>query len=368
MGSLQTKGNESWSYDTIARGLVFDFVEYGGIYREVPDLRKAVMGGNPLAVARQMYSERMDISPTYARLVVDSDFEWALGRMWAEREAAKNEAPAVVSRFTYETKHLPFDYACARFREGVDRTRLEVYTRVRFRDLEFQPLAEGFRNTTAVEMVLLDELGREVWKRSKHVRMSAKSSDKVESGSSIDQENLVVKPGRYTLAIQMQDLESEKMGIYKNALTIESFGTDTLMLSDLQLAYRISEQKPGDRFVKNGLQVVPYPYYTVSKKRPLFLYYEIYNLLLNDDGKTSYQVSHKVRLRRGGVVATVLGKREQESLTITAERQGDETTAIEHISLDFSRLGTGKAELIVRVRDLTSGLAAQRRVTLKLVD
>jgi len=368
MGSLQTKGNESWSYDTIARGLVFDFVEYGGIYREVPDLRKAVMEGNPLAVARQMYSERMDISPAYARLVTDFDFEWALGRMWAEREVAKNEAPAVVTRFAYKTGHLPFDYAYARFREGVDRTRLEVYTRIRFRDLKFQPLAEGFRNTTVVEMVLLDDLGREVWKRSKQVRMSAKSPAETESGSSIDQENLVVKPGRYTLAIQMQDLESEKVGIYKNALTIDSFGMDTLMLSDLQLAYRIAEQKSGDRFVKNGLQVVPYPYYTVSRRRPLFLYYEIYNLLLNDDGKASYQVSHEVRLKKGGVVAAVLGKRQQESLTITAERQGDETTAIEHISLDFSRLGTGKAELLVRVKDLTSGQVAERRVNLKLVD
>ena len=84
------------------------------------------------------------------------------------------------------------------------------------------------------------------------------------------------------------------MSTVKTGFTIKSFSKDTLNLSDIQLASDIQPSDRASQFVKNGYQIVPLPSLTINRKKPIFAYFEIYNLSLDSSGKSNYQIDYEV--------------------------------------------------------------------------
>jgi GWxTD domain-containing protein len=69
-----TLENESWGYDHIQPGLVFNFVRQGKHFRMVTDLRKAVSGGrrrDRTFVAAALYLQRQNVSRAHASFATD---------------------------------------------------------------------------------------------------------------------------------------------------------------------------------------------------------------------------------------------------------------------------------------------------------
>lgn len=96
---------------------------------------------------------------------------------------------------------------------------------------------------------------------------------------------LDLPPGKYHVAIEMDDMFGDKSGTGQLWTMVYDFGQDALLFSDLISAGTIRTAEKAGRFVRYDWQVVPNitRRYLVDKIIPV--YYEIYNLTMGDDPK-----------------------------------------------------------------------------------
>jgi hypothetical protein len=205
--------------------------------------------------------------------------------------------------------------------------------------------------------------------------LSAVSRDELRTKNFVNQFTFAMDPGQYLLFIRAQNVESERIGIYRMPLLVQNFDTEQLTLSDIQFSQRIRPASSNGPFVKNGLLVGPYPFHSAYRKQPISIYYEVYNLHQDAAGKTSYTVDYSVtvvKTKRGGIagpiesVKGVFSDGTKEQVTSTVSREGTEKNAVEYIGFDLSELPPGTMELKVQVTDRVSGkdISATRRFEL----
>ena len=123
------------------------------------------------------------------------------------------------------------------------------------------------------------------------------------------------------------------------------------------------------KYIKNDLCVVPHPFNYVKKEKSIFVYFEIYNLVYNEIGKTRFKVEYNIsRFKKNynifskgirKVVSMLLGKEGIESLSSSFIRERDAMEIYEYIKLDIQNLKTGSSVLKIIITDLISGKVAE---------
>lgn len=108
------------------------------------------------------------------------------------------------------------------------------------------------------------------------------------------QKILEIQPGKYMFTIQVEDEFSITTGIIKKAISVESFKSDSLKLSDFVLGVTIDTVLSRSEFNPRGFANMPNPALSYLIDQPLYLYYEIYNLRLGPPGVTNYTVDYKI--------------------------------------------------------------------------
>lgn len=111
----------------------------------------------------------------------------------------------------------------------------------------------------------------------------------------------------------------------------------------------------------------PYPFERIASDASLLLYFELYHLGFNDEGRTHYTVAYDVlrRTERGGIAQLFRGDDEQRTTTSTTY-EGDSRTAREQILIDLSeweRKKPGKLIVTVRVTDEITGQQIERAIS-----
>jgi hypothetical protein len=180
-----------------------------------------------------------------------------------------------------------------------------------------------------------------------------------------DVARLDLQPGRYRLEVQVQDLDTGKRGRYRQTIEVSAYPQDRLRMSDLELAWRITEDAREDVFSKGGLRVVPMPGRTYGKGQSVYVYYEVYNLQRDEFGQTHYRVSYSVGKKGKSSAAHIarllrLAVGGGEEVAVTYEQRGAAATQVEHVALDLGGVQAGPQVLQVSVTDLNSGGAAER--------
>ena len=383
MSSMKVRDNESWSYEkSIRRGLVFDFVESGGGFRLVQDLTQAAISGvgygERLAMAARLYEERAtSLGGSYNRFSLGFK-ENDLIDFTNMKVAAEAEAPVEVFRYDYHADPLPFQVRMAQFRGENGKTRVELYHSVIAHDLEFTPYLGGRYLTSVVTTVaVFDTLYDEIDRKSSRVNLIARSKEQIQQISNLDQTNLELEPSVYHVVIQKENPEGNKLGIRKYLVRVRPFPPDSLELSDLELAYQVSEGTRKDQFYKDGLRILPYTFRQHARNVPVTIYYEIYNLQLGDDGRSSYRISYEVTslLRRENAfkkllhaIGGIFGMGKAGTVASSYTRSGNSRTEKEYLSLDIHKMPPGIIQLAVTVEDLLSGQKATSRTQLEIVN
>jgi hypothetical protein len=107
------------------------------------------------------------------------------------------------------------------------------------------------------------------------------------------------------------------------------------------------------------------------KTKPLTVYYEVYNLALNREGKSSYQISYSIKMLEtnqsflSSIAGVFSGKKESSTSSVTV-KEGKSGIEREYIGFDISELPTGVASLEIKVKDLNSGKEASSKINLTL--
>jgi GWxTD domain-containing protein len=293
-------------------------------------------------------------------------------------EAMAARLPAV---YTPDFADLPIDfyYYPAGFRGTDSRTRLEIYYGL--------PAAEISRLNVDEKtdlilldrgVVLYDSSWNEVYRVTDQLAFSAPSDKQISEGAFIPGALPVeLAPGTYKIALQIRDVVSRKSQVYQQLIELEDYGTgDALRISDIELAFSISEARDKGEFTKNGLKVIPMSSRSFRNDQSAFVYFEIYNLRLDGFGQTRYRVeytlrSHEKRSAPGRILhglgrAIRVAEKDQE-IVISYDQVGEKSDEVAYVELDLSETKTGGQLVRVAVTDLVSESAASKEITFRIV-
>ncbi|MDQ7054620.1 MAG: hypothetical protein Q9P14_17685 [candidate division KSB1 bacterium] len=176
-------------------------------------------------------------------------------------------------------------------------------------------------------------------------------------------------------SLDIRSPQTNQRGMMQMLVAVPEFPKDRLSMSDIELASIVRPAAPEDRekgFIKNGLYVRPYPYRVIVRQQPIFVYFEIYGLFLDESGTARYRVTYEVEQKGPSGMLALLsalnpfgGKK--SSLSLSYEYTTDDRYVPQYTSLDFSGLEPGEHRLVVRVEDLVAGVGVEKKIKFKLV-
>lgn len=175
-------------------------------------------------------------------------------------------------------------------------------------------------------------------------------------------ESVVAPPGSFTMAVQVRDETSQRIGVYLRPVTLSDYSGEELLISDLKLATLITPSGVQGPFVRNGLNITPNPGRLYIRENPVYVYYEVYNLSLDREGKTAYEILYEISPRGGSARRGWTGRRQGDMQTVIMafSGQGYSTEDREYTSLDTSGLPAGEYVLTVTFTDLNAGSSVTR--------
>lgn len=392
------RGNESWYYPSIGYYMAFDFVSYGGYYNEVPSLVDAIVGSKPgptVDISRanpegfenyfnwksiqQMYKERSHLGGIYASLAgrsVDAFANDLTHTIPLEKiSTVRNHKP----RYELSLAIAPLDFTVRpiQFRGDSGLTKVDFLYGLELNQLK--PVSKpdsGFIFRFQNDLVFFDSLNRRTLHRQfqqeyvnspyfDYAKMSFTGECKIE-----------IIPGKHEMAFQMIETSNKKGNIKKEKILIRDFIGNELMISDLKLSPQIKVIGIDEKTGRENLNILPYPFTRVVKNQQIFVYFEIYNLLLTPDQKSRYEISLKMEreIKKGEYAVELLrsfGKiftrEKSQQIETSYQRQGNNQTAREYIELDLSGLKPGHSRLTVTVNDMNVGKHVDNSMEFNLV-
>lgn len=378
----------SWVYDE--EDAFFDFVDVGGGFYELRPLTDAipsgVMGADRLTYLHDLVAARRNLHPFYEQTA--SKIESQLNRTHAEassRQLAANLAGAALQfeqsynvraanlrvrdRFVYDTgaPTIAINADVTSFK-SFSGSRLDFSFMVPIEQLHDLPVATRDRSSfLTVRMRLLDSLYQEIQYIERTYEHTTVDSSDEGDYVILDEFRSLAAPGQYLLALDLRNNNDEKIGIYKISARVRDYSSPNLQLSDIQNASFVSEVGAADRFVKpeTHLRVVPNPAGYKTRGKPLTVYYEIYNLTLDNDNKSSYEISYTIKPEGQTFFKRLFGGK-KGSVSITTRKSGARVTEHEYSGFDLSALLPGKYMLRIRVKDLLSSSEVQRSIPIRL--
>ena len=306
----------------------------------------------------------------YAPIPPNSRY-WTLWRQLAPE--------TIVAQVTHKTPSIyAFDYGgepldlylyTANFEGKEKKTDLEVYMGVPVSELEGAEQVHLDR-----EVVVYDRDWQPVFHDSVRVAEKANTST---GALMVDQVRAPLPPGGHFVAVQVRDPVSRKVQVFKRELDIENFAPKVLALSDLELAGDVTETDAGGKFQKGDVRVIPMPSKTFVKGQPVYLYYEVYDLMRDAFGQTKYRVDYvldgKDASSTGARILGGLGKLLGQvpsagGVKISYEHTGEKEAESIYIALDVNAVAQSRIDLTVTVTDLNSEKAVTKKIGFFVVE
>ena len=169
--------------------------------------------------------------------------------------------------------------------------------------------------------------------------------------------SVVAPAGRFTLAVQVQDETTRRIGVYRKPVTLSDYSGEELLVSDLKLATIIAPSGVQGPFVRKGLNITPNPGRLYIRGNPVYVYCELYNLSLDREKRTAYEIHYEISPLEGNERPRWSARRQRDMQTVMMAFAGEGSSAEdrEYTSLDTSGLPAGEYILTVRLTDLHAG-------------
>lgn len=412
------KENESWLYDNIKSGLYFDFVEISGSY-QLRSLFDAAERSATMEEIVEIFEERATLHPYYQQMsqkvrtqadvqkvraeeqlhniqfgkdgganMVEAFEKFDRSRMGTQflgnntyqQDYIGNEVFAQQNQhfvFDFGAPHLPMNVNFASFKGQSKNSRLEFYFIVPFEKLSFVPdksQLEKYTSNLKLNLKIYDTKYNEITSTEREVTVNSNATE-LKTHFYLDQIEQELVPGKYVMAVEIRNNEKDRVGIYQFVVSVRDYTADTLTVSDIELAQYVDNTLVKDKFVKpqTTLKVVPNPAAGILKDKPLTVYYEIYNLTVNNEGKSSYQVSYSIKMLDTdqsflSSIAGIFSSNKDASTTSVTVKEGKSTSEKEYIGFDISELPKGVARLEIKVKDLLSNKETVSGINLTIVE
>ena len=259
---------------------------------------------------------------------------------------------AAFSQESKQADKLNFYYDYARFRYADSLMFVEFSASMERHQLKYVPHDKKYRGEFIVTAELVEQdsiIDRKLWRNVNEVDSLAELGQ----GQSIYCLNSFVVPDRpCQIRLQIQDPQNPQgTGMVEWPIPFKPFDSDSLRLSDLQMASTIERDTVQSVFSKNGFRVTPNPMALYGIGLPiLYTYLEVYNLApATSELGAKYRIEYKVLNSEGGLVKTFGVK----------ERKKPGTSAVEVNAANVVTLVSGAYFLLAEVTDLENNAVSQ---------
>ncbi|MEM6645205.1 MAG: tetratricopeptide repeat protein [Bacteroidota bacterium] len=182
----------------------------------------------------------------------------------------------------------------------------------------------------------------------------------------VDTKKMEAPPGTHELSVEFETVSGETVAVQQRDITVPDYSDGRFAISDMVLAYRIDEvfdatgDVDGADLIRDGLQITPAPWSVFSPETPIYLYFEMYNLGLNDAGQTNYSVEAILQPRDDtkGVrrlLKRAFGRKKGGTAVNLPPGIGTTPDESQYLILDVEDEKTGLYTLTLRVKDNVNG-------------
>ena len=285
--------------------------------------------------------------------------------------------PAVYET-TFADLPVDFFYYPAGFRGEGEDTRLELYYGLPASEMARLPSDE---QTDLVMLdrgvALYDSLWNEVHRTADQLSFRTPSDQQILDRAFIPGVLAFhMAPGPYRMAFQIRDVVSGKSRVYQQEIVLEDFSkTASLQMSDIELAFWVSETEETGPFVKRGLQVIPMSSRAFRADQNAFVYFEIYNLAQDAFGQSKYRVEYTfrsfekraapARVLRGLGRALRLSEKDRE-VVASYQQTGSAREERAYVELDLKEADPGGQKVRVTVTDLLTDASVSKEITFRI--
>jgi GWxTD domain-containing protein len=271
--------------------------------------------------------------------------------------------------FNFEQKPIPFYFAIDQFKGGTASNRVDISIELPVTIDARDPAASHSGNETYhAEVVFWDADYSEVARRERDIVVRADTD--VKKWASLVPTQLTVPLGRgyYRIGISMKGEKTGRSSSYRTTLECQPYGA-RLALSDILFARRIGPAEAPSVFSRGALEVVPHPVRAYSRSFPMPIYFEIYNLMLDDRGVSSYTIEYKIIPHTQQKAAFI--ERFEKTAPVVASKfhaSGLGPDDIQHLVIHTENLAKGAFDLLITLTDDRTQQVVYQKGTFTLVD
>ena len=385
---MNISDNESWVYNILGKTITFDFVQNGATYRLVDDLSEAIGSGvrnNQLGILQRLYEERSHLDGSYLKIANElnqvvvtrqSDRQLANISSVIEKEKVKriqilNDIPQ--STFDYELpgSDLPFDFNYAYFYDN-NRYRIELYFAINRNIFESQNLKPGKLPAVKQSIVLQNSDYEILVNGSNIIDLNKNKSDQ---DVFIFQSNIFADQNNLQCSVQLECEKTNQVRLINLPIKLQPYNINGLNVSSIQLAEKIHPALKDDNrmFIKNDIFIFPYPFAAVSKSKPIYFYFEIYNLRIQPENIGEYQIELQIFRDKDSMNFTDLIKAlnpfsspSNQSVSTTFSKNCIASFVSEYFAVDLSALQNGRYRLLFKITDKNTADSINRRINLNI--
>ncbi len=395
--------NESWAYRELGPDFVVHFVKQGDDFRQVSSLSQAIESGITKNLAwywSDLIQSRAHLGPSFARAANQAleiqqdllsraftrsgnvplkDHRLPHERLLEQKKLQEIEtmryrgaAPNFFVPIREKLEQLDFSADVAQFRGENDSTWIEVHA---LAPLHHNLTKNGPPETITIEYnaLIRDQNFSPVRYVRDTCRYSASFFQQIPNAIGRMQFSVPALSGDLTL--QLQAIETEKIGYIKQPIIVRDFSAPRVMISDIQIYF--SPEKFDDipesliRTV-NNVPLIPYPFEQIQKQRTVFCYFEIYNIktaAVLDQFKIKLELT-KEKSGQGILKRTFrwLTRQKESFISLDQARTAMQDKETELIELDLSKLLPGDYSLKIAVswdNDPKNIVSVEKRIKLK---
>jgi GWxTD domain-containing protein len=179
-----------------------------------------------------------------------------------------------------------------------------------------------------------------------------------------------VDPDSSEINLFFNPLNSNISCFYKNRSIIENYSSSGLKLSDIVIASKLEKSDKKGFFTRNGMDVVPSPTSKYPLDKLLNIYYEIYGLKKNSEGKTLYNVEYAFRYsgQDENLLKKIFNSSDGQTTSSEYSKSGKETSSNEYISFGLSKLNSGTYDLEITIKDINAQKTIKKKKRIELYD
>ncbi len=360
------ESNESWMYWKMGQTpeLVFHFIYPNHVSGNLWML--TTLFHHPLT-----WEDRAVWDPTYYRLLhaTHPGERFVLEKELAHKNWKSLEAGLASDRHSWDKKIKPLDlqFYTATFRDKNGQTDLEVYF-----GLPVYEIAKTLSDTASrIQLENGFAIHDDNWQPlDKQLRQTIIPFERKKINTTdlfLDLFRASVAPDSYYIAIHARPEKTDLLAEFSELkINIPDYSTPTLAISDILLASDIQPTNQNGKFVRNGLLIVPKLAKRWAIHKPIYIYFEIYNLALNDEKESSFSIDYTMSFagekRAAKKSLGLFGSKDKSSVSVRSDRNGHASFSYEYLALEVGNLEKGEYVLTVKVTDKQTGKTVEKIV------